>query len=142
MIAHINQPGDALIGATGVVPARVAESHIIDGALPIVEIATIVLIMLIVGMTFRAVGAPLITLLAAIIAYVLTIHVLGYVAARLNMTIPVDLEPLLVVLILAVCTDYASSSSPAPSASCWPGSRAPPREPPPPSSRRSSIPPG
>lgn len=105
--SHVNGRADHLIGLTGIVPARVTESGIIADKLALVEIATVVLIAIVVGLTFRSLGAPVVTLVAAGIAYLVAVHVLGYVARRSGTSIPVELEPILVVLILAVCTDYA-----------------------------------
>lgn len=104
---YVNRPDDALVGLTGLVPARVVEGNVITAALLKVELATIVLIAIVVGVTFRSLGAPLVVLLTAIISYTITLRGLGYAGARTGIAIPVELEPILVVLILAICTDYA-----------------------------------
>jgi putative drug exporter of the RND superfamily len=105
--ARINQPGDSLIGVTGPAPARSAQNDIILNRLPLVEVATVILIALIVGLTFRAVGAPLATLFTAGIAYVIAIRVVAWAGQRLSISVPADLEPVIVVLLLGVVTDYA-----------------------------------
>jgi RND superfamily putative drug exporter len=103
----VGEPGDALVGVTGVVPVRTAEAKAINAALPKVELATVLLIAAIVGFTFRSFGAPVITLASAGIAYTLALRIVSLVGRRLGVAVPVELEPLLVVLILATCTDYA-----------------------------------
>ncbi len=96
---QVNQPGDALV--------RTAEAKTINAALPRVELATVLLIAAIVGVTFRSLGAPLLTLATAGIAYTLALRAVSFVGRRLGVAVPIELEPLLVVLILATCTDYA-----------------------------------
>jgi RND superfamily putative drug exporter len=104
---RINAPGDSLVGVTGPAPARSAQNDIILNRLPLVEVATVILIALIVGLTFRAVGAPLATLFTAGIAYVIAIRAVAWAGQRLNISVPADLEPVIVVLLLGVVTDYA-----------------------------------
>lgn len=104
---RVNQVGDHVVGVTGVAPARFAEGRLISRALLQVEYATVLLIAVIVGLSFRSLGAPLVTLVAAGIAYVLDVRVIAYLALRSGLSVPVELEPLLVVLVLAVTTDYS-----------------------------------
>lgn len=85
---QVNQPGDALVGATGVVPVRTAEAKAINAALPRVELATVLLIAAIVGFTFRSLGAPLLTLATAGIAYTLALRVVSFVGRRLGVRHP------------------------------------------------------
>jgi len=96
-----------LVGVTGLVPARVEQADRVDGALPWVELATVVLIALVVGLHFRSVGAPLATLAAAGLAFVLVTHLLAWVGQRMGFTIPGEIRPLIVVLLLGIVTDYA-----------------------------------
>jgi putative drug exporter of the RND superfamily len=63
-------------------------------------------IALIVGVRFRSVGAPLATLACAATAYVIAIRVVVWLAGRMGVTLPPDLDPVLVVLLLGVTTDY------------------------------------
>jgi RND superfamily putative drug exporter len=99
--------GDDLIGTTGAGPARLEQYDAIQGALPLVAAATIALIALLVGLNFRAVGAPLVVLFAAGIAYVVDVHILGWISERYDISIPKETEPLLLVLLLGIVTDYA-----------------------------------
>src|SRR5207247_1744086 len=61
---------------------------------------------LIVGLRFRSVGAPLATLACAATAYMIAIRVVVWLAGRMGVTLPPDLDPVLVVLLLGVTTDY------------------------------------
>jgi RND superfamily putative drug exporter len=99
-------PRDHLVGITGPVPARYEQGQIIDRYLPWVEAATVVAIFLIVGWYFWSFGAPLATLLCAGVSYLVAVHLVAWAAQRMGVTIPPDLEPVLVVLLLGVSTDY------------------------------------
>ena len=105
--ATIDQPGDALVGVTGPAPARYRQFEEIDSHLEIVEVATVGLILLVVGFTFRALGAPLLTLFAAAVAFVISSGVIPWVGRRLGVTVPEEVEPLVVALTLGIVTDYA-----------------------------------
>jgi RND superfamily putative drug exporter len=100
-------PDDGLVGVTGALPARLAEFHRIEDALPYVEIATVALIALILALTFRSVGAPLVTLFAAGIAYLVTVRVVSWLGEQAGVAVPREIEPLVVVLLLGIVTDYA-----------------------------------
>jgi RND superfamily putative drug exporter len=104
---YLGTPQDHLVGVTGPAPAQTAQGTIIQRYLPWVEVATVLAIALIVGLYFRSVGAPLATLLCAGIAYLVALHVVGWAAARAGISVPPDLEPVLVVLLLGVTTDYS-----------------------------------
>jgi putative drug exporter of the RND superfamily len=97
----------ALVGVAGVVPARVSQWEKIDAALPVVTLATVVLILLVVGLHFRAVGAPLITLAAAAIAYLVAVRLVGWLGERAGLSVPQEVEPVMIVLLLGVVTDYS-----------------------------------
>ncbi len=103
---EIDEPGDALVGVTGAIPARVEQTRLILRYLPFVEVATVLLIALIMGLTFRSVVAPLVALGTSAVAYVIALHVAGWTAERFGIALPRDLEPVLVVLLLGVVTDY------------------------------------
>ena len=103
---QINQPDDHLIGLTGAIPARAAQGDLIDRALPIVEFVSVAVIFLLITIRFRAPGAGLLTLLASGVAYFLSSHIVAWAAVHYGLGIPIELAPLLVVLVLAVTTDY------------------------------------
>ncbi len=58
-------PQDAYVGVTGTVPARVAQARILKERLPVLELATLLVIVLIVAGYFRSVTAPAVPLVAA-----------------------------------------------------------------------------
>jgi RND superfamily putative drug exporter len=68
---------------------------------------TIALIVLILGLYFRAFGAPLVTLAAAFIAYLIAVRAIEWFAERAGATVPQDVEPVVVALLLGVITDYS-----------------------------------
>ena len=104
---YVRFPDDHLVGITGAVPARLEEWRQIERGLPWVTLATVALIALILGVHFRSPVAPLVTLLAAGIAYVVSLRSVAWLGQWLGVTIPRDAEPVLVVLLLGVVTDYA-----------------------------------
>jgi len=105
--AYLDAPGSSVVGVTGAVPARLAQGREIVNRLELVEIATVIVIAVIVGLTFRAVGAPLITLAAGIIAYLVAIRVAAWVGGAVGVSAPAELQPLMVVLLLGIVTDYS-----------------------------------
>ena len=94
-------------GQTGPAPARLAQYDAIVGALPLITAGSILLIALIVGLHFRSWAAPLMTLAAAGIAYGIALRVLGWAGETVDVAIPREVEPVLVVLVLGLVTDYA-----------------------------------
>jgi putative drug exporter of the RND superfamily len=104
---YLSHPQDHLVGVTGPAPAQDAQGAIIQRYLPWIELATVLAIALIVGLYFRSVGAPIATLLCSGIAYLVAVRVVAWAGQRAGVTVPPDLEPVLVVLLLGVTTDYA-----------------------------------
>ena len=104
---YVNREDDALVGVTGAVPARMQEWREIEEGLPWVTLATVLVIALILGVHFRSPVVPLVTLLAAGIAYIVSLRAVAWFGESLGVTIPRDAEPILVVLLLGVVTDYA-----------------------------------
>jgi RND superfamily putative drug exporter len=91
----------------GASPARLAQFDAIEGALPLITAASVILVGLIVGVHFRSVWAPLLTLTAAAVAYLVAVRVLGWAGQQFGVTVPREVEPVLVVLLLGLVTDYA-----------------------------------
>ncbi len=104
---YVNAEDDALVGITGAVPARMQEWREIEEGLPWVTLATVLVIALILGVHFRSPVVPAVTLAAAGIAYVVSLRSVAWFGEWLGVTIPRDAEPVLVVLLLGVVTDYA-----------------------------------
>lgn len=99
-------PGTA-IGVTGPVPAQISEGNLIENALLLLELVTVGVIAVLVGVIFRSPIAPVVPLAGAGIAYLVTRHVLGWGAHILGLQIPSQLSPIMIVLILGVVTDYS-----------------------------------
>jgi RND superfamily putative drug exporter len=93
-------------GVTGAVAAQYEQGQIIDRDLPWVELFTVLAIALIVGVRFRSLLAPLAALACAGTAYLIAVRVVAWGAARTGISLPQEAEPVLVVLLLGVTTDY------------------------------------
>lgn len=100
-----NRPTHA-VGVTGSIPAQVAQGTLVDDRLPLVEAATALLVTLLVGLYFRSLAAPLLTLAAVGVAYVLTDRMLAQLAIGQDVSIPQEVHPVIVVLLFGVVTDY------------------------------------
>jgi hypothetical protein len=68
--------------------------------------------MLVVAVYFRSVGAPLVTLLTAAAAYIVAVRVVAGSGDAIGVSVPQEIEPLLVVLLLGLVTTTRSSSCP------------------------------
>ena len=104
---HISEPGDGYAGVTGAVPARARQVAAIEDALPLVELATLLVVALAMGLHFRAPGAPLLNLAAVAVAYLVTVRVMVVVGAFAGINVPSEVEPIVVVLLFGVVTDYS-----------------------------------
>ena len=100
-------PQGDFVGVTGAIPARYEQSLVIQDALPLVELATVLLVALAVGLHFRAIGAPLVNLLAVGVSYVVSVRVIAWIGERVGVSVPVEVEPVIVVLLFGVVTDYS-----------------------------------
>jgi RND superfamily putative drug exporter len=103
---QLTDPDDAYVGVTGSVPARNAQYHLIHDHLHLVELATVLAVALILAVTFRSVVAPLLTLVTVGVAVAVTLGVAGAAGRLLGISVPPDLRPLIVALLLGVVTDY------------------------------------
>lgn len=103
---RLGGPNGDVVGVAGMFPARVQQGNLISSHLQIVELATLAFIVLVVGLRFRSVVAPLLALVAAVLAYLVTIRVLGGLGDLTGLSVPQELEPLIVALLLGVSTDY------------------------------------
>ncbi len=97
---------DQVVGVTGSAPARSLQGSIIRDALPMVEGFTLLAIVLIVGAAFRSLVAPVLALVTAGVAYVVTLRLTAYFSDRFDLASPDELEPVVVALLLGVVTDY------------------------------------
>jgi RND superfamily putative drug exporter len=92
----------SVVGVTGAGPARLAQFDQIEHSLPIIEAASIVLVFAIVALAFRSLGAPLVALAAAAVAYLLAIRILPWAGELAHVTVPKEVQPILVVLLLGL----------------------------------------
>ncbi len=104
---RLTLPGAAVAGVTGSVPGRVAQEDAIASRLDAVEIATVVLVALVLGVTFGSLLAPLVTLLAAGVAYTIGSRLVALAGRKLGLVPPSEIDPLVVVLLLGIVADYA-----------------------------------
>ena len=104
--AHFkNQPAvDSYV--TGFVPAQVAHGEYLRSRLRLFEIASVLLILVVVALAFRSLLAPLVVLAIAAIGYLVYFPLLDQLAHVLHFEVPRQLEPVLLALLLGVVTDY------------------------------------
>jgi RND superfamily putative drug exporter len=105
--SSLPRPPGAEIAVTGAVPAQIAEGNTIEGALTLVEGVTVAVIVFLVAALYRSPVAPIVPLSGAAIAYLVSRHVIGWGAHALGLSIPSQLDPVMVVLLLGVVTDYS-----------------------------------
>ncbi len=106
--AYVRYLGPRLhpVGVTGAVPARIAQYNVLQSRLVWTEGATVALIVIIVGLALRAVLAPLLTVLTAGIAFLISQHILGWLEQNSGLTMPNELTGVAVALMLGIVTDY------------------------------------
>nr|WP_235883351.1 MMPL family transporter [Saccharopolyspora elongata] len=97
---------DHLLGVTGTAPLQIEQAGLVHDNARWVEIGSIVAVALIVGFTFRSVLVPAVTLVTAVVAYVVANRVVAAGVELAGFTAPAQLEPVLVALALGVSTDY------------------------------------
>ncbi|MDP9411534.1 MAG: MMPL family transporter, partial [Actinomycetota bacterium] len=68
----------------------------IDGNLRLVTAATLLAIFLVVALTYRSLVAPLIPLTSIGLATFLTLRILGWIASELGVSVPSQIEPIIV----------------------------------------------
>ncbi|MEY2532428.1 MAG: putative drug exporter of the superfamily [bacterium] len=100
-------PSGAVVGVTGAAPARLAQFSEIEDSLPIIEAASVALIFVVVALAFRSIGAPLVALFTAAIAFLIAVRVLPWAGERAGVTVPKEVQPVVLVLLLGLVTDYA-----------------------------------
>jgi putative drug exporter of the RND superfamily len=99
-------PPGAVLGVTGVLPARAAQGDLIEESLGVVELATLLVVVLIVGVYVRSVLAPLVALAAVAAAYLVAIRLIALGGRTLGISVPSEVEPIVVALLFGVVTDY------------------------------------
>jgi len=92
---------------TGALPGQLEQAKAVEDALPWLELATLLALALILGIYFRSVVAPLVTLATAGVAYVVALRAVSFYTTHIGSSLPHEIEPLVVVLLLGVVTDYS-----------------------------------
>jgi RND superfamily putative drug exporter len=99
-------PG-AFVAVTGALAARDEQFSIITGKLPLIELLTVLLVGVAVALHFRALGAPLLTLATVGIAYLISVRLAAFVGQKAGVSVPSEVQPVIVVLLFGVITDYS-----------------------------------
>jgi RND superfamily putative drug exporter len=99
-------PEDGVVGVTGSIPARVQQGVVVNRYLALVELATLGAVLLVVAVAFRSVAAPLVAVGTAGVAARATLYLAATAGSVLHVSVPGEVEPLLVALLLGVVTDY------------------------------------
>ena len=94
------------VDATGTVPAEIEQGNLISHNLIWLDIATVALVLIVVGLHFRALFPPLVALGAVAIGLQVSTHLVGWVADQTGIGIPSDVRPVMTVLLFGVLTDY------------------------------------
>lgn len=105
--SRLSGPGESVVGVTGAYQAEVQQGKEISGALDMVEYASIGILLAVVGFTFRSVVAPALTLFTAVMTYELSERLLSWATIHLGIQVPNELDPIIVVLLLGIVTDYS-----------------------------------
>ena len=104
--AHFRNQAAVGSYVTGFVPAQVAHGEYLRSRLRLFEIASVLLILLVVALAFRSLLAPLVVMAIAAIGYLVYFPLLDQLAHALSFEVPRQLEPVLLALLLGVVTDY------------------------------------
>ncbi len=104
--AHFKNQSAVESYVTGFVPAQVAQGDYLRSRLPLFEIASVLLILVVVALAFRSLLAPLVVLAIAAAGYLVYFPLLDQLAHALDFEVPRQLEPVLLALLLGVVTDY------------------------------------
>lgn len=105
-ITRASRPAD-YVGATGVYPAEEDQGGLIASSLRMVELAAVGVVFVTVALAFGSLVAPVLVLVTVGIAYVVSERILAFAALRLGFSLPGSLEPLIVILVVGVVTDYS-----------------------------------
>ncbi len=104
--AHFNNQPQVSSYVTGFVPAQLAQGDYLRSRLRLFEVASVVLILLVVALAFRSLLAPLVVLAIAAVGYLVYFPLLDRLADAFGFEVPRQLEPVLLALLLGVVTDY------------------------------------
>jgi RND superfamily putative drug exporter len=98
--------GLADVQVTGPVPAGWAEQRLGDQRLLWLELATVAIVIGILALYFRAAFVPLLGLATVAVAYLMAAHLLGWAGGHIGVTVPSEVDPVIVALLFGILTDY------------------------------------
>lgn len=104
--AHFHNQRSVQTFVTGLGPAQSQQGAYLRDWIGVFEVATLVLIGVLVAIVFQSLVAPLAVLFVAGLAYLVSLKLLGLLAGALGFALPDQLTPLLAALLLGVVTDY------------------------------------
>jgi putative drug exporter of the RND superfamily len=91
---------------SGAIAAREARGTLIREHLPLVEAVTLVVVVVLTALAFRSLIVPLVGLLAVAVSYLVAVRILSQVGHWADVSVPREVEPVIVALIFGVVTDY------------------------------------
>jgi len=94
------------VAVGGVTAELDAEENVVGNRLTELEVVVVGLVVVVIGLAYRSVVAPAVVLGTAAVAFVVATKLLAVLAAHHLLRVPAELEPLIVVLLLGVVTDY------------------------------------
>jgi RND superfamily putative drug exporter len=95
------------VEATGTIPAQIEQGNVISHNLIWLDLATVLLVLVVVGLHFRALAPPLVSLAAVAVALLVSDRVVVWVAAHAGLEVSSDVTPVMTVLLFGVLTDYS-----------------------------------
>jgi putative drug exporter of the RND superfamily len=104
--AALAAPPGSFVGITGAIPARAEQAEVIEHSLPLIELVTVALIAGIVAIYMRSLLAPIVTLATVALAYVVSVRFVAGLGESLGLSVPPEVEPIMVALLFGVVTDY------------------------------------
>ena len=105
-VGALGAPATSYVGVTGAIPARAEQADLISAKLSLIELVTVAVIGLTVGLVLRSLLAPLVTLLTVAVAYVVSIRLVTFVGKSIGVSVAPEVEPIMVALLFGVVTDY------------------------------------
>lgn len=105
-VRSLEVPEGNFAGVTGAVPARAAQAEVISDRLGTMEAVTVLLVTVTVAIYLRSLLAPVVTLLTVAVAYLVSVRAVAAGSERLGVSVPPEVEPIIVALLFGVVTDY------------------------------------
>lgn len=99
-------PAGGTLGVTGSIPARAEQADLVEENLGLIEALTLVVVLLTVAVYVRSVVAPIVALLAVAAAFLVAVRLIAYAGVSLGVSVPSEIEPVVVALLFGVVTDY------------------------------------